>query len=265
MPFVDFGSVALRYRVDGDGSDPLVLIHEMGGSIESWDEVVPLLPRRFKILRFDMRGSGLSEKLRGPLGFATLSGDIVALLDHLGWVRPVAVAGCAVGGGVALDFAARYPERAAAVVAMPPAIGIDPKRREAILDLIDRWEHGEMRDFVELAVTGSFPPALGCDEAVYQNYRGRWLGNDPTSLAHQYRILVLDDLQGRLGDISCPVLLVGGTHDAARPPAQVARIAEGLATASFKEITSGHFMAAQAPEEVAALLVDFLAPVFQGA
>ncbi|MBU6499173.1 MAG: hypothetical protein KGQ40_11660, partial [Rhodospirillales bacterium] len=60
--WIDLGDIALRFRLEGRGSSVLVLVHEMGGTLESWDHVLPaLLPGR-RVLRYDTRGAGQSEK-----------------------------------------------------------------------------------------------------------------------------------------------------------------------------------------------------------
>ncbi len=71
MHFVEVNGTALRYDVCGGGST-LVLIHEMGGTLESWDLVVPLLSSKRCVLRYDTRGAGLSQKIRGPSWIDTM-------------------------------------------------------------------------------------------------------------------------------------------------------------------------------------------------
>src|SRR5260221_3713984 len=127
MDFVELDGVALRYELSGKGDRPLVLVHEMGGSLESWDEVAPRLAKSRRVLRYDTRGAGMSQKVRGELGLDTMADDIAALLDVTGIAGKVALAGIAVGGALALHFAARYHERASAVVTRRPATRISPE------------------------------------------------------------------------------------------------------------------------------------------
>src|ERR1700689_3119992 len=98
MGYVDLDGVALRYGLSGRGERALVLVHEMGGSLESWDDVAPKLAESRRVLRYDTRGAGMSQKVRGELGIDTMADDIAALLDHIGIAGKVALAGIAVGG-----------------------------------------------------------------------------------------------------------------------------------------------------------------------
>ena len=108
MNFIEVNGVSLRYDVQGSGK-PLVLIHEMGGTMESWDLVVPALAAKRRVIRYDTRGAGFSEKIRGVLKIATMTNDLIALLDALGIKEKVALAGTAVGGAIALHTAVRFP------------------------------------------------------------------------------------------------------------------------------------------------------------
>src|SRR6201991_5265044 len=98
MQFIELNGVALRYELTGAGDRTLVLVHEMGGSLESWDEVVPQFAGSRRVLRYDTRGAGLSQKVRGELTFDAMAADIAALLDALKIAGKVALAGVAVGG-----------------------------------------------------------------------------------------------------------------------------------------------------------------------
>src|SRR3979409_911001 len=105
MSFVDANGVGLRYALAGSGERTVVLIHEMGGSLESWDEVEPRLATARRVLRYDTRGAGLSEKVRGALSIDTMVDDLAALMDALAITGKVALAGVAVGGAIALHAA----------------------------------------------------------------------------------------------------------------------------------------------------------------
>src|SRR6202166_657013 len=134
MDFIELDGVALRCELSGKGDRTLVLVHEMGGALESWDDVAPRFAVSRRVLRYDTRGAGMSQKVRGELGIDTMADDITALLDALGIARKVALAGIAVGGAIALHFAARYPDRTSAVAVGSPATGMAPDRRGGALD-----------------------------------------------------------------------------------------------------------------------------------
>ena len=144
MNFIEANGVSLRYAVQGAGK-PLVLIHEMGGTMESWDLVVPALAAKRRVMRYDTRGAGFSEKIRGVLQIDTMTDDLIALLDGLGIKEKVALAGTAVGGAIALHTAARLPDRVAAVIATSPAVSIPAANKAAVLERVARFESEGLR------------------------------------------------------------------------------------------------------------------------
>ena len=251
MDWLEANGVGLRYDLAGSGAKTLALVHEMGGSLDSWDMVLPALAAGRRVLRYDTRGAGQSEKVRGALALDTMVDDLAALLDALGIDRPIALAGCAVGAAIAIHFAARLPERTAALIAMSPATGLAGERRAAGLQRADAVERDGMRSVVEASLAASYPPVLRGDEARFRAFRARWLGNDPSSFAAISRMLADTEMDGDFARIRCPTLVIAGTHDRLRPPEAVEPIARAIPGARWRVIETGHFMAVQTPQPVA--------------
>ena len=111
MNWIDVNGTSLRYELSGSGKSTLVLVHEMGGTLDSWEQVVPALNNTRQVLRYDTRGAGLSEKIGGTVTFDDMANDLVALLDALQIKGKVALAGTAVGGAIAIHFAVRHAAR----------------------------------------------------------------------------------------------------------------------------------------------------------
>jgi 3-oxoadipate enol-lactonase len=261
VDFTEVNGVAIRYELSGAGDRTLVLAHEMGGSLESWDDVAPRLAATRLVLRYDARGAGLSQKVRGELTLDMMADDIAALLDTLAISGKVAVAGVAVGGAVALHFAARYPERTSAVVAGSPATGIAAERRVPALERLARIEADGMAFAVEDSMRNGYAPELRDDIKRFERFRARWLGNDPSSYAAIWRMLANADMQAELTRLSRPVLVIGGSLDRVRPAAVAEAIAKSIPGARYVEIRTGHYMAVQTPDLMADCIDEFLRSV----
>lgn len=259
MRYIDVGDAALRWDLDGAGERTIVLLHEMGATLESWDEVVPILAARRRVLRFDWRGSGLSHKLRGVARLDVLSGDIATLLDVAGIAGPVALAGGAVGAAIALNFALRFPRRAAAVIAMAPATDLAEDRRAALIERFELVERQGMRALAATGLDASWPQAMRTGNmARFEAFRARWLGNDPASFTAINRMLLDLDLRPSLAGLRCPALVLAGRHDHVRPPPVVEAVARAIPGSAFRIIETGHFMPAQTPNLVADEIMRFL-------
>jgi 3-oxoadipate enol-lactonase len=261
MEFAEINGAGMRYELSGTGDRTIVLVHEMGGTLESWDGVVPLFAPTRQVLRYDFRGSGLSQKVRGELSIDTMADDIAALLDHTKISGKVALAGVAVGGAVALHFAARHPTRASAVAAGSPATGISQDRRSAVLERVAKLEAAGMAFAVEDSMRNGYPDELRGDIKRFERYRARWLGNDPLSYATVYRMLARTEMDDELTKLGCPVLVFGAEFDRTRPPAISKAIADTIPKARFEQIRTGHYMAAQTPELIFERVNAFLRAV----
>ena len=257
MNFIEANGVSLRYADEGGGK-PVVLIHEMGGTLESWGLLAPLLAAKRRVVRYDTRGAGFSEKIRGVLTIDTMTGDLIALLDGLGIKDKVSLVGTAVGGAIALHTAARFPDRVAAVIATSPATSIPPANRDAVLARVAKFEAEGLRVVVDETAANGYPEELRADKARFEGFRARWLANDPASFAAVYRMLANMDLGPELRSITCPVLVVGGEFDRGRPPARVEPIAKAIAGSTFKVLPVGHYAGLQKPELMAEEIGAFL-------
>lgn len=253
MSFTTINGVSLRYQYQGGEGLPLVLLHEMGGALESWDLVVRHLTGR-AVLRLDLRGFGLSEKPTGPVTLADHVADAAGLMDHLGIERAHLVGG-AVGGAVAIATAAALGPRAVKLTALAPATGIPADRRDALLGLADMLAREGIRGFLEADTIPKAWPTDRFDRGEgFDIFCATQLATAPHSLAATYRMLADMDLAPAMAALPCPSVFVAGTHDIARTPAAVRAVADTVPGATFQELDSGHFMALQSPAAVADLL-----------
>ena len=199
MDFIEANGVGLRCELSGSGDRTLVLVHEMGGSLESWDDVAPRFAKSRRVLRYDTRGAGLSQKVRGELTLDTMADDIAALLDNFGDRRQ----------GRACGYRRRRCDRPAFC---GPISGAHQRRRgrqpghrhRSGAPRAARWsasrriEAAGMAFAVEDSMLNGYAPELRGDIARFERFRARWLGNDPSSYATIWRMLAAADMQDEL-------------------------------------------------------------------
>ena len=261
MTYTEINGAGLRYELSGKGERTVVLVHEMGGTMESWDEVAPRLASSRRVLRYDTRGAGMSSKVRGHLSIDTMADDIAGLLDVCGIEGKVALAGVAVGGAIALHFASRHAARASAVVVGSPATSIEKDRQSAVLARVAEIEAKGMAIAVDGSMQNGYAEVLRDNKERYDTYRARWLGNDPASYATIYRMLAATDLTDEMTHLTCPVLVIGGELDNSRPAAVSEATAKIIPGARYKLLRTGHYMAAHTPELIADTIGNFLKSV----
>ena len=256
--WMEANGVSLRYELGGQGEELVVLVHELGGALDSWDEALPAFQRHFRTLRYDQRGCGLSEKVRGPIRIDDMVGDIAGLLDGLGIRAPCHVVGFALGSSFAMAFAARHPARVARLAVCSPVTGATAARRAFQAQRADMVQREGMRSCADQSLAISYPQVLRAARARFETYRSLWLASDPHCYAAMNRMLLDMDLSPELANISCPTLVLGAVHDAQRPPPLARSVAEQIRGARFAEIESGHFSAVQTPDLFAGHVVPFL-------
>lgn len=256
--WVEVNGVSLRFAREGSSGPVVVLLHEMGGAIESWDDVVWALRGEAQFLRFDQRGFGMSEKGQS-ITMESLVDDLAELLDATGVNERVILAGAALGAALALGFAVRHPARLRGMVLASPATGGSPLTARTAMEA----RHAAIRSDGLRAVTDrmmmtTYPAGVPWDTKRFERHRKRWLGADPEAFIAVNEMLADLDLQPQLGMIATPTLVIGCTHDPIRPPARSAEIAAKMLNARFVECESGHYLPLQHPEEFAGQLRAFI-------
>lgn len=139
----DDGTVRLNYEVSGEG--PPILLIAPGGlrsTLKAWAQMpwnpITELADSHRVIAMDQRNAGESfGPLLGQHGWATYTGDQLALLDHLG-VDSFAIAGMCIGGSYIMGLIKAAPERVTKAVMMQP-IGVDDNR-EVFAGLVDGWK-----------------------------------------------------------------------------------------------------------------------------
>ncbi len=263
-----------RRSAPGSGSAPApaLLVHGLASNARLWDGVAGrLVALGHPVAAVDQRGHGRSEKVDDGYDWATLTDDLVAVLDGLGWHEPAVVAGQSWGGNVVLELAARHPERLAAAVLVdggtielstsfadwptaeatltPPAFaGTSAADMEGFL----RRSHP---DWPEVGITGT----MGNVEVRADGTVAPWL-TLPRHLGI-VRQLWEHHPPERYPEVAVPVLLVPA-GDGSAPPARfeaakrdaVAQAEAGLAVSATVWVDGDHDLHAQHPDRIAELI-----------
>jgi 3-oxoadipate enol-lactonase len=258
MPWIEANGASLRYELSGSGKDTLVLVHEAGGCLESYEEALPGLEKEFRVLRYDQRGFGFSEKVR-EMSFETVAADLAALLEALKIAGPVHVAGCAMGSDFSAGFAARYPARVAKLVLASPYIGSNAARSGPGLERAALVEREGIRAAMQASHDRSYPENLrALDRERFRRYQARWVCNTPASFAASARMMATVDLTPDYAKIKAPTLAIGAKHDTLRPPETAQQVAGAISGAKYLLADTGHFMNLQTPQLFADTVVTFL-------
>ncbi|MFL6821952.1 MAG: alpha/beta fold hydrolase [Xanthobacteraceae bacterium] len=253
---MEANGISIHFELAGQGPS-VVLLHEMGGTLDSWDGIFPALSQHFRTLRYDQRGSGLSEKVRQPITTELLVEDLEAVLQGSGLAPPYHFVTVAAATMQALIYMTRHPERVASFVFCNPFTGADPSRVAALEERAALAEREGLRKALAVTLDKSWPADIG-ERDAYAAYRARYLAHDPVCFAAMNRAIARPNVMHLAKEIRHPTMVVAGRFDQVRPPAASEQFAQTIPGARFELIDAVHMMPAQAPVALLALLQDFL-------
>jgi 3-oxoadipate enol-lactonase len=256
MPYIDTGCVSLFYEDAGSGGVPVLLLHELGGSNESWREAMPALATDRRVIAPDFRCAGRSEKPLGSVTIADLADDLDALLSALRLELLVDVIGAALGSLVGALLAIRHPARVRRLMMCAVAPDMAGPTRTYLAERADKVRIVGMRGVAEASLANSFPATHPAHRAAY---RAIYLGNDPAAYAELSLALArLEMTPADWAAIRAPVLVASGAHDFLWPPAVGREVAALIPGARFEVMQdAGHFPHLQAPRSLVELARRF--------
>lgn len=263
MPYADVDGTRLWFETAGTGGTPVVLVMGLGFPGAAWAPQVPALAQEHRVLFFDHRGIGRSEKAGRIHRIETLAADTLGLIDHLGWER-AHVAGISMGGLVALELAlaARTRLLSLTLISSYAGGGVNwfPCRQawrwvpQTVLAKGRRRIHALQRQLLSADfLSGVDRQALGRDMAAYLGARAQI-----STLCAQMAGVLLYDARKRLAALDgLPVLIVQAGRDVMIPPRkgeELRRLAPGARLVTFPG--AGHGVTLEKTEEVNRLLLE---------
>src|ERR1044071_3093753 len=180
MPHIDTGLISLFFEDAGTGGTPVLLLHELGGSSESWREVVPRLAADRRVIAVDLRCAGRSEKPPGAFTLADVADDLDAFLLALVLDEPIDVIGAALGSVVGALLAIRHSARVRRLMMCAVAPDMAGATRAYVGERAEKVRVLGMRGVADTSLANSFPASQPEQRAAY---RGIYLGNDPVAYA----------------------------------------------------------------------------------
>jgi len=263
VPTVKIKDIELAYSEHGDG-EPLLLIGGYSMVQESWRAQVGGLAKSFRVITFDNRGVGGTTIPDEPFTVADLAGDAIGLMDSLG-IESAFVFGVSMGGLITQVMALDHPRRVRKAVlgctthggrfAVQPAKEVMAVLGKAADPTVPVEESVRMRLPIVFADRFMREKPAELEEYVRASVRN-W--PDPKGAAGQFGAMSVFNVKKRLGDISCPVLVVTGDEDRMMPPENSTLLAEGIPGAELHVIAgAGHSFFIEEPEETNRVVTEF--------
>ena len=266
----------LHYASAGEGGSPILLVHGFPETWWAFHKVIPLLAEQHRVYAVDLRGFGDSDEADSDYSGAAAVQDLHRLIEHLA-VGPMHVLGQDISGGVVYRLAATHPDDVLSLIGVETALAGFGAERLADVANGGAWYIGALvtpgipellfagkaAEFIAGYLYPSFglvaPAVTDADTAEFVRTYARPGGfAGATGL---YRSLLKDGAENRAlaeaSPLRMPVLAVGDAGGAFTASALQQVSAATISTSQLPGV--GHYVAQQAPEQLAAVLLPFLA------
>jgi 3-oxoadipate enol-lactonase len=262
VPYADLTTARVHYEVRGDSEKTVVFSHGFLMDHTMFDAQVEALSGTYRCVAWDERGHG-ATRATSSFSYWDSARDLLELLDHLA-VPDAVLVGMSQGGFLSLRAALLAPARVRALAFLDSQAGPeDPALRPAYDALFELWQRegpsDDVAQMVAATILGDAEPAPWIE---------KWKALPLDQVRHVYETLVgREDLHQRLGEITCPALVLHGTADPAIPLAKARALCAGLAGCDEVAVVEGggHAVNLTHPAEVTAALAAFLARVWETA
>jgi pimeloyl-ACP methyl ester carboxylesterase len=264
MPMVKVNDINIYYESHGKG-EALILISQPGSDSSEWKMHIPVFSKAYRVIAFDNRGSGRSDKPDMPYSIEMEADDTVGLMDALG-VEKAHVLGVSGAGAIAQNVAYKYPERVKGLILLATMLKM-PAKNIFVVDALAKLMNEECSQ--ESLIRAMWPWVLSNrffeNPAIVEVAIKASLANSNPMPAYVFarQSAALTDFDSRpwAGRITAPTLVLAGEDDVSLPMHYSRELAEAIPGAKFVSMSGGHMFNAENPIVFQNAVMEFLEAV----
>ena len=274
MTFANLQGVKISYRVYGNGF-PVIFIHGYGAKKEIWKPQVAEMSKRFKLVTFDLRGTGESDRPNIPYTMKMMAEDVNGLAEFLN-IKKAHIIGRSFGGMIAQNVSLLYPEKVEKLVLIATNYGRTntdwveiPKNGR--LEEIETLKHDPLKAFrqkskwlfhikfrkeMEANPTKKFYGVFSMEDLIRESTVNP---SRPQDIINQAEAMKTHYTFDKLTEIKHDTLLIAASHDRQTPVSVMMEMNKRIPHSELKIINeAGHFMTLSRASEVNKMILDFL-------
>jgi len=237
MPKVKVNDINIYYKIHGEG-EPFIVIWGIGGEIPQFThQLTSLLSKKYKIILFDNRGTGRTDKPDHQYSMEMMAEDTVRLMDVLG-VKSAHILGISMGSRIALAIAAKYPEKVKSLI-LNVAAARSPHKDDPLAARSYERLHAAITQPGFLDAMGEHPPTV-------------------ESFLRQFEALKNFDGRDSLGKIKSHTLIVNSTKDASTPVKFAIELSKGIPNSRLILVEEDHLFIRNKPDLLLKPVIEFI-------
>ena len=263
MPFVSAtDGTRIHYEVTGKpGATPILMIQGLGASKNAWNLQRIAMATRFRIISFDNRGAGRSDKPTVPFTLEQMAEDAIAVLDAAG-VETAHVVGASMGGVISQIVAVKHPHRVRSLTLVCTACRNHPWRQELLQSWAKTAEEKGMIEVGKVAAQWVMSPRSFRRLVPAFTWMGPLAALRPRhSFVSQIDAILntREDLVDQLSTITAPTMVIVGNQDILTPRGDSEEIAERIPNAELVVISgAAHGLMMEHSSTFNKILIEFL-------
>lgn len=245
-----------NYKLTGTPNSPvIVLSNSLGARYSMWDDLVPLLLPYFRVLQYDTRGHGASDKPDGPYTIDALGRDVIDLMDQLA-IDKAYYCGLSMGGLIGQWLGIHHGERFYKIALSNTATKIG--ERQSWLDRVDLLRAQGMQAICDATMDRWFSTRFKAESPKkYHNFRAMFLAADVQGYCACCHAVAGVDFSEDIARVDVPALVIAGDEDPVTTVMQAEFLVERIADAQLLVINGRHLLSAERPQLYAEGLIDF--------
>ena len=274
MSFANINGINLSYRIYGNGF-PVILIHGYGAKKEVWKPQIVELSKKFKVITFDLRGTGESYRPNISYTMKILAEDVNALIDFL-QIEKAHIIGRSFGGMIAQNFTLLYSKKVEKLVLIATNYGRADTEwveipKNGRLEEIENLKHDPLKAFkqkskwvfhikfrkeMEANPTKKFYNIFSMEDLIRESTINP---SRPQDIINQAEAMKTHYTLEKLGEIKNKTLLIAASHDRQTPVSVMMEMNKIIPNSELKIINeAGHFMTLSRASEVNRIILEFL-------
>ena len=263
MPFVSAtDGTRIHYEVTGKpGATPVLMIQGLGASKNAWNLQRIAMATRFRIISFDNRGAGRSDKPTVPFTLEQMADDALAVLDAAG-IETAHVVGASMGGVISQIVAVKHPHRVRSLTLVCTACRNHPWRQELLQSWAKTAEEKGMIEVGKEAAQWVMSPRSFRRLVPAFTWMGPLAALRPRhSFVSQIDAILntREDLVDQLSTITAPTMVIVGNQDILTPRGDSEEIAERIPNAELVIISgAAHGLMMEHSSTFNKILIEFL-------